>query len=150
MRKQEFDQQHQNLISQIAKITHIERGTLTEEFRDSPNPDGDTPIKTGPYYKHQCWENKRNRSRRVAADEVPLLREHLLSGQHFDELINALTALNIDHSRQQRAEALSPSDDIAQTSKKNSSNKRSKNATAKPKPSSKTSPNDSSKRGYKA
>jgi len=80
----DFDQRHQDLISQIAGITHIECGTLTEECRERTNPEGGPPLKTGPYYKHQCWENKRNRSCRIPPEEVSLLREHLEGGQHFD------------------------------------------------------------------
>lgn len=135
MKIHDFDQHHQDLISQIAGITHIERGTLTEEYRERPNPEGGPTLKTGPYYKHQCWEDKRNRSRRITPEEVPLLREHLQGGQHFDELVVKLAALVTANSRQQRAKALAPACDVVEASKKNSRKKPSRSATAKQKPS---------------
>jgi hypothetical protein len=150
MKIHDFDPHHQDLISQIAEITHIERGTLTEEYRERPNPEGGLPLKTGPYYKHQCWEDKRNRSCRITSEEVPLLQEHLQSGQHFDELVAELAALVTANSRQQRAKALTPVCDVVEASKKNSRKKPSVSATAKPKPSSQESPNVLPKKGPKA
>ena len=146
----DFDQHHRDLISQIAGITHIERGTLTEEYRERTDPEGGPPLKTGPYYKHQCWENKRNRSCRIPPEEIPLLREHLQGGQHFDELIVKLTALVTENSRQQRAKAFDSACDGVEASKKNSRKKPSRSATAKPKPSSQESRNVLPKKGPKA
>lgn len=87
------------LLAQLASITTMQRGTLGEEHRERPAPEGKGMVRRGPYFKHQCWEGGRNRSRRVPADEVPLLREDLANAQRFDALTEQLAELNITHTR---------------------------------------------------
>ena len=137
----QFQCQREALLSELASISTIERGSLTEEYREVPNPDGAGTIKKGPYFKHQCWENKRNRSRRIPEDEVAFLREDLENGQLFQQLIEQLSELNIAEARQRRKTHGRKAAAAAQLgAKKNSTNKRSRKDTGKPKRSSAKSP----------
>lgn len=133
-----LQRQRELIVEEIASIQTIERGTLSEEYRDIPNPDGGGTLRRGPYFKHQCWENKRNRSRRVPASEVDLLREDLENARRFEQLVAKLAEINTEQARHRRAD-LSESE-AKSDSKKNSGDKSSGKGTGKPKPSSRKSP----------
>jgi hypothetical protein len=92
----------ETVLEMLAGITAIERGTLTEEHRERPGSDGGGPVRRGPYFKHQCWENGRNRSVRIPPGQVALLREHLENGRRFDELALQLARHAIEEGRAQR------------------------------------------------
>ncbi len=127
----------------------MERGTLAEEYRERPASEGVGTVRLGPYFKHQCWENGRNMSRRVPAVEVDHLREDLQNAQRFDQIISKLASMAIDEGRTRRS-ALRESAPLQPTkeqeSKKNSGKRRWRNATAKPKPSSHKSQRGSKKK----
>ena len=121
-------------LSQLADITAIERGTLTEEYRQRPAPDGDGCVHRGPYFKHQCWENGKNRSARVSAGQVAQVREHLENGHRFDELTATLEQLAIAESRSQRADLSNATPSVDIESEKNSMPNVSRKGIRKPKP----------------
>lgn len=143
------DSQREAILAQLASIRSIERGTLTEEYRERPSPDGKGIVRNGPYFKHQCWEERRNRSRRVPTDEVPLLRDDLDNAQRFDRLVDRLASLAIAEGRQRRA-VKSSKKKPGSDAKKNSAKKASANVIAKPKPSSRKSRRASPKKDSKA
>jgi hypothetical protein len=137
--------QREVLLAQLASITTLERGSLAEEYRERPAREGGGTIALGPYYKHQCWEAGRNCSRRVASAEVEQLRQDLKNGRRFDEATAQLAEMAIAQGRAQRA-ALGASPPprsaavaAAPESKKNSGKRRTRNATARAKPSSRKS-----------
>jgi len=139
------ESQREAVLAELASLRSIERGSLSEEYRERPAPNGKGTVRNGPYYKHQCWENGRNRSRRVPAQEVPQLREDLDNAQRFDQLVETLASLAIDEGRQRRAARRSekkPDRDA----KKNSAKKASGSVTAKPKRSLAKSPRASPKK----
>ena len=125
----------QDTLKKLASITAIERGTLAEEYRERPAPDGNGTVQLGPYFKHQCWENGKNRSVRVPSGQVVQVREHLENGHRFDELTATLEQLAIEEGRSQRA-TLSNIPAVDSESKKNSTRNVSKKDTGKRKPSS--------------
>lgn len=128
-----IQRQRDDILEQLASLTTIERGTLSEEYRERPAPSGQGTIRNGPYHKHQCWEKGRNRSRRVPSQEVPFLREDLENGAQFNHLIEDLASLALANGRELRASRLrheSPTD-----AKKNSTSNAFGKDTAKPKPS---------------
>lgn len=124
------------LLAQLAAITSMERGTLSEEYREIPAAYGPGTLRLGPYFKHQCWEQGKNRSSRVPASCVAALREDLENGRRFEQIVSELSALAIEAGRARRV-ALSqktlPGELIE--AKKNSSRKASRKGIAKPKPS---------------
>lgn len=129
--------QRKALLAELTSLTSMERGTLAEEYREHPAPEGPGTIRLGPYFKHQCWEKGRNRSARVPAPCVGMLREDLDNAQRFDELTNRLEELAVENSRARRA-ALGAKGERAAglDAKKNSRRTLSKKDTAKRKPSS--------------
>jgi hypothetical protein len=127
------------LLAQLARITTLERGTLAEEYRERPAPKSGGTVRLGPYFKHQCWEQGRNSSRRVPNAEVERLREDLQNGQRFDQITSELATLAIAEGRAQRAAFNATQAPEEKESKKNSTKRRSRKDTAKPKPSSRKS-----------
>ena len=120
------------LLQQMAQLSSMERGTLSEEYRERPDGAGGT-VRLGPYFKHQVWEAGANQSRRVPVEEVPALRQDLENHQHFAALAEAYMELSVQETRTRRAAAKAGADPEA---KKNSRSKASTKASRKPKPSS--------------
>lgn len=87
------------ILTEMARLTTMERGTLSEEYRTRPAPDGEGTVRLGPYYKLQVWENGGNVSRRVPAAEVPTLQEDLANHQRFIELANAFVDESVARAR---------------------------------------------------
>lgn len=123
-----------SLLDQIAAITTMQPGTLAEEWRERPNPEGSGVVRLGPYFKHQVWKDGRNLSRRVPVDQAVLLRDDIDNAKRFERLTGELARLNIEHTLALRA---TPSrDPDSAGSKKNSTRKPSSRDTPKRKPSS--------------
>lgn len=84
-----------DLLQQMGEIDTMHRGRLSEEYRER-HEDGEL-VRLGPYYKYQIWEDGRNKSRRVKADEVETLRDGISGMDKFKELaadyIDATVAL---------------------------------------------------------
>ena len=127
----------QSLLDQIAAIATMERGKLTAEYRTRPSPGGAAPVRLGPCYKLQAWENGRNLSRRVPAAEVPALQEDLANYERLSALTGAFAEATIARTRALRqSAAASTGDASAAATKKNSAKKPAAKGAAKPKPSS--------------
>jgi hypothetical protein len=120
------------ILQQMAELQSMERGTLSEEYRERPDGSGRT-VRLGPYFKHQVWEGGSNKSRRVPAEEVPQLREDLENHQRFAALADSYVELTVEQTRIRRSQGKAGADPDA---KKNSSKKSTPKASAKPKPSS--------------
>jgi len=125
------------LLSEIAGITTMQPGTLAEEWRERPAPDGEGTVRTGPYYKHQVWRDGHNVSRRVPASEAAQLREDIDNAKRFEQLTDELARINIAHTQELRASEGSSGESAE--SKKNSGRRRARSALPKRKPSSKKS-----------
>jgi hypothetical protein len=87
----------QDLLDQIASITTMRLGTLAEEYREHPSPDGGT-VRLGPYFKHQVWQDGRNVSRRVPVAEAATLKLDTEEAKRFHQLTEQLAQLNIQHT----------------------------------------------------
>jgi len=85
------------ILAQIAQIQLMERGKLsTYTFADRSGH-------AGPYYKLQCWEEGKNRTRYVPAEQVPLLQEALAGQAKFQQLTEQYAQLVIAETRAQLA-----------------------------------------------
>lgn len=82
----------EDLLKQIADIQHLEKGKLCV-LRQGPN---------GAYYNLQRWENGRNVSQYVPADQVAALRENLEAHAHFEALIEQYVQMLSERTRTQR------------------------------------------------
>jgi len=74
----------------------MEYGSLKAEHR--PAPGGGT---TGPYFKHQVWEQGKNLSQRLPAQEAPALRDAIANRQRFEELARDFIGLTVQLTRRQ-------------------------------------------------
>lgn len=108
------------LLSELASISTMQRGTLAEEYRQGRSADGKGTVRLGPYFKHQCWQDGRNQSRRVPAHEAPLLREDIANGLRFDAITEQLAAATIAHTCELRSTQRQALSEEKKESKKNS------------------------------
>lgn len=122
------DSARKSALDELASLTSIELGTLSEFRRTKLSPDGGSAVRSGPYFKHQCWENGRNRSTYVPSDQVESLRQDLENGKRFQQITADLAAAAIQQSRARRA-AATPTPETAE--KKNSKLNASPKNTAK-------------------
>lgn len=90
--------QRDQVLQQMAQLDTMEYGSLHAEHR--PAAGGGT---TGPYYKHQVWEQGQNRSQRIPAAEAPALETALANRQRFETLAQEYIALTVQATRR-RAE----------------------------------------------
>jgi len=103
-------QQRQDLLREMSLIERMEFGSLAEEYREAAAGGAETAI-NGPYYKHQKWEEGRNRSRRVPAEEAKALREAVEGRQRFESLsaefveLTVASTRNADHSKKNSAKS---------------------------------------------
>ena len=107
---EQIAQQRRELLRKMSLIDRMEFGSLAEEYRDTAGTDGQT-VRNGPYFKHQVWEDGRNRSRRVPAQEAKELREALEGRQSFESLsaefieLTVASTRNVDHSKKNSAKS---------------------------------------------
>ena len=81
----EFLTQRTHLIQQMASLQSMEHGSLKAEYR--PSSAGGQTCQVGPYYKHQVWQNGRNVSQRISAEEAPGSIQTLLDDGGIGEVI---------------------------------------------------------------
>ena len=85
------------LLAQIAQIQHMERGKLSSyTFRGRARP-------AHPYHKLQCWENGKNVTRYVRAEQVPLVETALAGYARFQDLIEQYAQQIITQTREELA-----------------------------------------------
>lgn len=105
----------ESILQQLDAITLMRRGTLSEQFLERKNPDGRT-VRFGPYFKFQIWQDGRNQTRSVAADEAQTLREDIENFRRFEKLCEQLAQLNIEQTIALRSAA------VPETAEKKTSN----------------------------
>ena len=82
----------EDILKQMAHIQHLEKGKLCV-LRQGPN---------GPYYNLQRWENGRNVSQYVPADQVAAVRENLEAHAQFEALSEQYVQMLSEHTRAER------------------------------------------------
>ncbi len=84
----------QQVLQQISTIPAMERGKLsTYSFKDRPGH-------AGPYHKLQRWEDGKNRTRYVPADELDEVQAALAGYAQYQELTRQYADLVIAETRQ--------------------------------------------------
>lgn len=81
-----------HLLEQIAAIPAMERGKLS-------------PHSSGRHQKLQCWQEGRNHTRHVAADELPAVESALAGYARYRQLTEQYADLVIQETRQNIAAA---------------------------------------------
>ncbi len=82
----------ESILQQLAQIQHMDRGSVSV-IRQGPQ---------GHYYNHQCYENGRNVSRYVPAEQVPDLQMAIQGYHHFQELVEQYVQLVVERTRVER------------------------------------------------
>ena len=133
---QKLPDEIRSLLDQMASIATMERGKLTAEYRSRPSQDGGSTIRLGPYYKYQVWEDGRNVTRRIPAEQAEVLEQDIANYNHFNELSAAVAETVIMRTRALRKQSSGPDETDHTDAKKNSARKRVSKGSTKPKPSS--------------
>ena len=82
----------ESVLQNLAQIQRLDRGSVSV-IRQGP---------AGPYYNHQCYENGRNVSRYVPAEQVEELRAAIADHQRFQQLVQQYVELRVQKTRAQR------------------------------------------------
>jgi hypothetical protein len=89
-----FAHKRAQILQQMEQIQFMERGSLQEERRPSRQ---DPALATGPYFKHQVWEDGKNQTRRVPQEEAGRLAQAIQGRKQFEalaeEFVSATVAL---------------------------------------------------------
>ena len=84
----------QQILQQIAAIPAMERGKLSAyTFKERPGI-------SGPYHKLQHWENGKNHTRYVPAEELPAVEAALSGYAQYNQLTEQYADLIITQTRQ--------------------------------------------------
>ena len=82
------------LLEQIAAIPAMERGKLSRyTFKERSSA-------SGPYHKLQRWQEGKNHTRHVSADELPAVQSALAGYAQFQQLTGQYAELVIAETRQ--------------------------------------------------
>jgi len=98
----DYEAKRKVILKKMARINCMEKGKLSEEYRESCR-DGKT-VELGPYYKHQCWTDGRNVSRRVPVSEVQHLRKAVDGYHEFEKLSKEYAEVTIAMTRQTKSD----------------------------------------------
>jgi len=90
----DIQNRRQQILAEMAQIDTMEKGRLTEEYRESYR-DG-KPVRLGPYYKYQRWENGKNLSRRVPVFQAEALRLAVDGYHRFKALAEEYAELTVE------------------------------------------------------
>lgn len=82
----------ESILQALAQIQRLDRGSVSV-LRQGPN---------GPYYNHQSYENGRNVSRYVPAEQVEELQAAIADHQRFQQLVQQYVELLVEKTRVQR------------------------------------------------
>jgi hypothetical protein len=84
----------QQILQQIAAIAAMERGKLSAySFKERSGHNG-------PYHKLQSWQDGKNQTRYVPADELPAVQAALAGFAQYQELTRRYADLVIEETRQ--------------------------------------------------
>ena len=82
----------ESILRDLAQIQCLDRGTVSV-IRQGPS---------GPYYNHQCYENGRNVTRYVPAQQVEELKAAIADYHRFQQMVQQYVELLVQKTRAQR------------------------------------------------
>ena len=91
-----FAHKRAQILQQMEQIQTMERGSLQEERRPSKQDPG---LPTGPYFKHQVWEDGKNQTRRVPPEEAGRLAEAIEGRKQFEALAQEFVNTTVAQTR---------------------------------------------------
>ena len=78
----------------MGQISAMEYGSLKAEVRIAKEGSS-----SGPYYQHQVWENGKNISQRIPADQAPALQGAIDGRQQFEQLAEEYVDTTVQMTR---------------------------------------------------
>ena len=94
----DFSSKRAALLQQMAAIDSMEVGSLKAEYRTHSSGQS-----SGPYFKHQVWENGANLSQRICAEDAPPLQKAIENRQKFEQLSADFIAVTVEQTRKGHA-----------------------------------------------
>lgn len=88
------------ILQQMEQIQAMERGSLQEETRPSRQ---DPNHANGPYFKHQVWEDGKNKTRRVPQEETDRLAQAIQGRKQFEALAEQFVETTVAMTRAEQA-----------------------------------------------
>ncbi|MCK5130707.1 MAG: hypothetical protein KAR40_00965 [Candidatus Sabulitectum sp.] len=88
-------ERREEILKQMAQIDSMAKGSLNTEYRETKKKGGEK-VQLGPYYKYQRWENGRNVTRRVSAEEAEQLKKAVDGYHRFLELADEFVAISVE------------------------------------------------------
>jgi hypothetical protein len=94
-----YQENREQILKQMAQIDSMAMGSMAAEYRETKRKDGEK-VQLGPYYKHQRWENGRNVTRRVPAEEAEQLKKAVDGYHRFLELADEFVAVTVEMTQE--------------------------------------------------
>lgn len=120
-----LSQKRIQILQQMEQITAMENGSIQSESRPSKS---DPSLVSGPYFKHQVWEDGVNVTRRVSPEEAERLAKAVEGRKQFEFLAQEFKDTTIEMTRAQLP--ASAQKKTAPISKRRSSRKPKRSSTA--------------------
>jgi hypothetical protein len=95
----DFAHKRAQILQQMEQIQTMERGSLQEEHRPSK---GNPKLSTGPYFKHQVWEDGENQTRRVPQESARALEQAIQGRKQFEALAEDFVETTVAMTRAQQ------------------------------------------------
>jgi len=90
---EELKQQRDEILTELAGLDEMRRGSVVEQFVESTRKDGST-VRRGPYFLYSYKEKGKTVSQRLKdAEEADLYRHQIQSFRRFQELTSQLRKL---------------------------------------------------------
>lgn len=103
-RQEQVRQRREEIAKEMVGITSMRRGTLNEQFWQSPRNGRKGPVTRGPYYVFSRKEHGVTVSQRVSGEEVERVREGILGYGRFVALCKEFADLTEELGDLERAE----------------------------------------------
>ncbi|MCK5132946.1 MAG: hypothetical protein KAR40_12435 [Candidatus Sabulitectum sp.] len=94
-----YQEKRKQILKQMAQIDSMAKGSMNAEYRETIKKNGEK-VQLGPYYKYQRWENGRNVTRRVPAEEAEQLKKAVDGYHRFLELADEFVAITVEMTKE--------------------------------------------------
>jgi len=99
-----YETQRKQILKKMARITCMEKGTLTAEYREQIK-NGKT-VRFGPYYKHQFWDDGHNVSRRIPVANAEGINKAVDGYHEFQRLADEYAKITIKMTHESKTDSL--------------------------------------------
>jgi hypothetical protein len=122
-RIEQIEARRREVADAMLAIGSMCQGALSEQYLKAPGKGKEEQAQYGPYFVLSRWEQGKNRSRRIRADEVGEVKRDLANYQTFTRLCEEFASLTEELGRLKREQ---PGLDAASKKKSRSHSKRTR------------------------